>query len=405
MIKTLLLAVLLVSRVCLAQVTLGVERFFEEGLVEKYSGKRVGLITNHTGVNKELKLTAQQMKECSSLKLVALFTPEHGLSGIERASAQVAHGKWQGIPVYSLHGDARRPSEQMLEGIDLLIFDIQDIGCRSYSYASTLYYAMEEAAKYKIPLIVLDRPNPMGGVVSDGPMLETSLRSFLGYINVPYCHGMTIGELARYFNGEYKVGCALEVVKMAGWKREMPHAATGLPWVPTSPYIPEADTPYYYATTGLIGALGVVSIGIGYTLPFKVIGAPWIDANDLAEKLQSQKLPGVSFLPFHYRPFYGKFKEKECHGVKIVITDPLIYRPVATQYMMMGLLKTLYPKHFQAAIARIGPAERNLFNKANGNSAILDIVFKEKYIAWKLADWDAPSRKTFMEKRVPYLLY
>ncbi len=217
--------------------------------------------------------------------------------------------------------------------------------------------------------------------------------------------GMTIGELARYFNGEYKVGCALEVIKMEGWRREMSYAATGLPWVPTSPYIPEPDTPYYYATTGVIGALGIVNIGIGYTLPFKVIGAPWINADELTEKLASQTLPGVSFLPFHYRPFYGKFKDQHCHGVKIVITDPSIYRPMATQYMMMGLLKTLYPKQFEAAMQRIGPAERNLFNKANGNTAILDVIFKEKYIAWKLADWDGPARKAFLEKRIPYLLY
>ena len=196
----------------------------------------------------------------------------------------------------------------MLKGIDLLIYDIQDIGSRSYTFLSTLLYVMEEAAKQQIKVMVLDRPNPINGIVMDGPMLEEKWRSFLGYINVPYCHGMTIGELAQYFNGEYKIGCDLEVIPMKGWKRTMSFKDTHLPWVPTSPHVPEAETALVYPVTGILGELGIVNIGIGYTLPFKLIGAPWIQAEAFAEQLNQQQFPGVRFLPFYYRPFYGKFE-------------------------------------------------------------------------------------------------
>lgn len=401
---------LLCKALCAELVVLGVDRFFDENFAKIIAGKRVGLVTNHTGVNRELFSTIRLFHEKKESTLTAIFTPEHGLSGIARASEQIKEGENQSqslyeIPVYSLYGKTRRPTSEMLEKVDVLVYDIQEIGCRSYTYASTLFYVMEEAAKYDIPVIVLDRPNPMGGLVVDGPMLREKWRSFLGYINVPYCHGMTIGELARFFNGEYQVGCRLIIIPMKGWKRTMTYEDTGLSWLPTSPYIPEPDTPFYYASTGILGALNLVNIGIGYTLPFKVIGAPWLDANRLAETLNKQKLPGVTFVPFAYRPFYGLYKDQDCQGVKVVITNMRIYRPLVVQYLLIGLLKSLYPQRFHDKLDKLSPADISAFCKINGNEEIWKILKNEKYVGWKLASCDEKERKEFLERRKRYLLY
>ena len=271
------------------------------------------MITNHTAMTRELQPSREYLREVlkkmgGHTQLVALFAPEHGLWGVAHAGEAVAHAKdKEGIPVYSLHGSTRRPTAEMLAGIDLLIYDVQDIGTRSYTYISTLFYVMEEAAKAKIPVLILDRPNPINGLTIDGPMLEEKWRSFVGYLNVPYVHGMTVGELARYFNAVYKIGCEVHVIPMKGWKRAMSFSETGLAWIPTSPHIPEADTPLYYPVTGILGELELVNIGIGYTQPFKLIGAPWIRAEEFSQKLNQAKLPGVTFLPAYYKPFYGTF--------------------------------------------------------------------------------------------------
>jgi uncharacterized protein YbbC (DUF1343 family) len=304
-----------------------------------------------------------------------------------------------------LHGDVRRPTAAMLKEIDLIIYDIQDIGVRSYTYATTLFYVMEEAAKKGIEVIVLDRPNPLGGLLVDGPMLEDKWRSFVGYLRTPYCHGMTIGELARFFNAEYQVGCKLRVVPMKGWKREMRFQDTGLEWVPTSPNIPESDTPLYYASTGILGALCVVNTGVGFTLPYKIVGAPWIDAENFAKRLNAQKVSGVHFLPFHFRPFYGSMKGKECHGVKIVVTDYNSYRPLTVQYLLIGMLKSLYPKTFKEKIKQLKPEARDLFCKANGNRVMWEWLQQEEYVAWKCVSYQQKEREEYLTRRQPYLMY
>lgn len=390
-----------------ANVELGVDVFFKEGRIDELKGKRVGLITNHTGVDGHLRSTIDLFLECApGIKLAALFAPEHGLTGQAYAFEEVEDRKGpSGIPIYSLHGRTRRPTPQMLQGIDVLVYDIQDIGCRSYTYTTTLFYVMEEAAKHGIPVIVLDRPNPINGLIVDGPMLQKKWRSYIGYINVPYCHGMTIGELARYFNDKYQIGCSLKVVGMKGWKRSMSFAETGLAWIPTSPYIPEADTPQFYASTGLLGELSLVSIGIGYTLPFKVVGAPWIKARQFADVLNEQKLPGVYFTPFHYRPFYGVHKGKDCQGVMIIVTDSKTYRPVSSQYMILGVLKNLYPKQVQARLNALEPSKKELFCKANGNEEMLSLLLKEPYVAWKLILFQKEERAQFLKERKKYLMY
>ena len=390
-----------------ANIELGVDVFFKEGKVKELKGKRVGLVTNHTGVDSQLRSTVDLfLDEANEINLVALFAPEHGINGQAYAAEHVENKQSkQGVPIYSLHGSTRRPTAAMLEGIDVIVYDIQDIGCRSYTYTTTLFYMMEEAAKRQIPVIILDRPNPINGVIVDGPMLEEKWRSFIGYVNVPYCHGMTIGELARYFNDQYHIGCLLKVIMMKGWKRSMSYKETGLHWVPTSPHIPESDSPIFYASTGILGELSLVNIGVGYTLPFKVIGAPWICGRELADQLNAQRLPGVSFFPFHYRPFYGPYHGEDCQGVMIMVTDEQAYRPVVVQYMILGLLKNLYPKQVSARLAKLDPSKRSLFCKANGNEEMLSIINREKYIAWKLILYQKEEREFFRKERKKYLLY
>ncbi len=388
------------------KVELGIDVFFKDGLYQTLKNKRVGLITNHTGLNSSLRKNIDLFKEQSeTFTLAAIFFPEHGANGADWAEEKLSDSKESSIPLYSLHGTHRRPTEEMLKGIDVLVYDIQEIGARSYTYATTLYYAMEEAAKKNIPVIVLDRPNPMNGIVVDGPMLKESHRSFLGYINVPYCHGLTVGELATFFNEEYGIGCDLKVIGMRGWKRTMTFSETGLPWVPTSPYIPESDTPFFYASTGILGTMEIVNIGIGYTLPFKIVGAPWIHAETFAKKLNDQKLAGVHFLPFHYKPFYGKYKGESCQGIKIFITDHTQYKPLSVQYLILGVLKTLYPQQVEKGILRTSAANQRSFCQVSGNDEMIQMIRNEKYIAWKLIRYDEKERHDFTEKRKKYLLY
>ena len=390
-----------------ATVQVGADLVFGPEYRNLLRGKNIGLITNHTAINSEgastIDLFKKQAKD-SGYVLKALFAPEHGLTGLQYASESVATNRDpDGIPVYSLHGSTRRPTASMLKGINLLIFDIQDLGSRSYTYSSTLFYAMEAAAKAHIPVVVLDRPNPLGGEVIDGPMLEEKWRSFVGYVNVPYCHGLTIGELARYFNGEYGVGCQLTVIPMKGWRRCMTFEETGLKWVPTSPHIPEPATAFFYPTTGMLGELQLVNIGVGYTLPFKVVGAPWIDAKKFAERLNAQKFPGVYFSPFHYRPFFGRFSGEDCHGVLIMITDPQIYLPVTTQYLLIGMLKSLYPSAFKKGL-EASADRQEMFNKVNGTSEVYRILKDENFFVWKLRALHQKERSHYQLKRSKYLL-
>lgn len=414
MLKTplLILAILLLQITCLhaeqsPKVKVGIDRLMQDEYSKLLKGKRIGLITNQTAMNSDFKSTADVLKSNASskgYKLIALFAPEHGINGISSASQKVDDTKdADKLPIYSLHGKTQRPTDEMLKNITLLIFDIQDIGSRSYTYINTMFYAMEEAAKRGISFMVLDRPNPINGITVDGPMLEEKWRSFLGYIDVPYCHGMTVGELAKYFNSEYKIGCKLDIIPMQGWNRHMSFQDTGLQWIPTSPYIPESTTPFFYPTTGIIGELRLVNIGIGYTLPFKVIGAPWIDAVSFAKQLNSQKFPGVHFEPIHYRPMHGRFAKEDCQGVLIQVTDPLVYKPVSTQYLLIGMLKGLYPENFQESLEAIKKNKSTLC-KLNGCDEIVRVITEEKNIVWKLRSLQEKGHNAFLKKRQKYLI-
>ncbi len=382
----------------------GIDNLFSHENIEKLKGKKIGLVTNQTGVTLSMESSISRFKSKAKeggYTLVALFAPEHGLKGDNYADNHFENSRDpSGIPVYSLFGATKRPNDTMLKGLDLIVYDIQDIGSRSYTYISTLFYVMEEAAKRKIGVMVLDRPNPINGLTVDGPMLDPTLRSMVGYINVPFCHGMTIGELAGFFNVEYKVGCKLEVIPMKGWKRWMSFKDTGLPWVPTSPYIPEPDTPFYYATTGILGELKLVNIGIGYTLPFKLTGAPWINAVAFSDKLNAQKFPGVRFQPFYWKPFYGRYAHENCQGVLIVVTDPRVYKPVSTQYLLLGMLKSLYPEQFEKAIQTL---HKETFAKVNGTDEVFEMLQQKKPIVWPLRELHMEERQNFMKLRQKYL--
>lgn len=386
-----------------ADVEVGSDVLFKEGRADKlFLGKKIGLVTNSTAINKNCQLTLDRLRPYG---VKVIFSPEHGFYGDVYADKAVADGKIDQIPLYSLEGERRRPTGEMLKGINVLVYDIQDIGSRSYTYLSTLFYCMEESAKRGIKFVVLDRPNPLGGLIVDGPSVEEKWRSFLGYINVPYCHGMTVGELAHLFNEEYNVGADLIVIPMKGWKRSMTFTQTGLPWVPTSPQIPEQDTPFFYSTTGLIGHCSLTSVGIGYTLPFKIVGAPWIDANCFAAKLNEQQLPGVEFRPFYFRPFFGKFKMDLCRGINIIITDASVFLPVTTQYTIMGVLKALYPAKFKEAIEKVinSKSQKEVFNKLNGTEDILEIIYHEKYFIWRMKQRFQKDREAFLPIRAKYL--
>lgn len=385
-----------------AAVQPGLETFFQDKHYEKLSGKKIGLITNHTGVDSQMRSNVSLFQE--HLHLAALFSPEHGIHGQHYAWESVSHQTKGKIPVYSLHGETRRAKPEMLDGLDTLIYDIQCTGVRAYTYETTLFYMMEEAAKKGIEVIVLDRPNPINGLIVDGTMLEDKWRSFIGYVNVPYCHGLTIGELARLFNEEYKIGCKLRVIPMKGWNRSMSYRDTGLVWIPPSPNVPEPDTPLFCPATGILGELQIVNIGIGFTMPFKIIGAPWIDAAVFAEKLNAQKLPGVHFQPFHFRPFWGRYKGVDCQGVLIQVTDLKTYKPVCVQYLLLGMIKSLYPKEFSERVSLSG-SRKDLFCKASGTEEVLTILTQEKYATWKLLELHRAERTAFLEKRKKYLLY
>lgn len=409
MFKVFLSLFLCLSTLYAVEVRPGLDCFFKaEGGAAKLKGKRVGLITNHTAVSRSLDWSVdvfRQNEKQFGYSLVALFAPEHGIQGRHYAEEHVADTHaFGGIPVFSLHGKTRRPTSRMLKNIDILVYDIQDIGCRSYTYVSTLFYAMEEAAKHGIEVVVLDRPNPINGVTMDGPMLEDKWRSYVGYVNVPYIHGMTVGELAKFFNREYGIKVKLTVIPMEGWQRTMSFPETGLAWIPTSPQIPENDSPLFYPMTGILGELQLVNIGVGYTLPFKVVGAPWIDADKFADELNKQKFPGVVFHPFHFRPFFGRFKKEECQGVLIRVSDATIFEPVATQYLLIGILKSLYPKRFVEAFKN-SKHRKAMFCKVNGTEKVYTMIEKEQYIVWKLRNLDKKKRAAFRKKREKYLLY
>ncbi|UTC45480.1 DUF1343 domain-containing protein [Treponema vincentii] len=321
---------------------LGIERLPEYR--EVFAGKRVGLITNQTGIDAEGTPSAVLLSRAA--QLTVLFSPEHGIQGNEREGASIGHSTdpRTGLPVYSLYGNTKRPTPEMLEDIDVLCFDIQDVGARFYTYISTMAYSMEECARHKKRFVVFDRPNPIGGSV-EGNMLELEYRSFTGYFPIVQRHGMTVGELALLFNTEYGIRCDLTVIPMEGWNRTAYFDELPLIWVPPSPNIPSAQTALVYAGVCLFEGTNL-SVGRGTAMPFQYLGAPYIDAYRLAEQLNRLDLDGVRFLPAFFTPALSLYAGKLCGGVQIAVTDPRSFAPVKTAIAMFYELKRLYPDEF-----------------------------------------------------------
>ena len=333
------------------KVALGIDVLLESNspYIQLVSGKRIGLVTNQSGVDGSLVPTVDRLANDPRISLIRLFGPEHGIRGEVPAGEKVGDGRdpQTGVPVVSLYGKDRKPSKAALEGIDMLMFDIQDVGSRTYTYISTLGEVMRACAETHIPLVVLDRPNPLSGMHFEGPIIEDRFRSFIGWGPMPVTHGMTLGEAARFFNDRLKIGCTLHVVPMRGWKRSMVWDDTGLTWTITSPHIPSVTQAYLYATTGMVSAtLQGVNDGVGSTMPFEVIGAEFIDAPKFEQALQSIGLPGVRFQTIYYKPFYASFKDKPLRGVRLKLTDPKAYRPIRTSIAILTTLRAMYPEKF-----------------------------------------------------------
>lgn len=331
-----------------APVTLGIDVLLEpeSPYMSIVAGKRIGLVTNQSGVDGNLVPTVDRLARDPRISLVRLFGPEHGIRGEVPAGEVVSDDRdpQTGVRVVSLYGKDRKPSKAALEGVDMLMFDIQDVGSRTYTYISTLGEVMRACAETGIPLVVLDRPNPLGGLRFEGPMIEDRFRSFIGWGPIPVTHGMTLGEAARFFKDRLQINCTLHVVPMRGWTRDMIWDDTGLTWTITSPHIPSVTPAYLYATTGMVAAtLRGVSDGVGSTMPFEVIGAEFIDAPQFEQALQSLNLPGVRFQAIYYKPFYGSFQNKPLRGVRLRLTDPRSYSPILTSISILTTLRTLYP--------------------------------------------------------------
>ncbi|MBD8137461.1 DUF1343 domain-containing protein [Bacillus sp. CFBP 13597] len=362
------------------------------------SGKKVGLITNPTGIDSKLTSIVDLLHDDPDINLTALFGPEHGVRGDAQAGASVEYyiDEKTGLPVYSLYGKTKKPTPEMLKDVEVLVFDIQDVGTRYYTYIYTMAYAMEAAKENDIPFIVLDRPNPQGGESVDGPVLEPEFSSFVGLYPIPLKHGMTVGELATLFNKEFKIGADLKVIKMKGWKRDMDYDDTGLPFVLPSPNMPAVSTTFVYPATGLIEGTNV-SEGRGTTKPFELIGAPYINSDELAGKLNALRLPGVKFRAASFTPTFSKHAGKLSHGVEIYITDREQFKAVPTGLHIIKTIQDLYPGDFEFLAA-------NNFNLLIGNGWIMSKIKAGSTVNEILKEYQV-KQDAFKKVRKNYLLY
>lgn len=362
------------------------------------SGKKVGLITNPTGIDSKLTSIVDLLHDDPDIHLTALFGPEHGVRGDAQAGASVEYyiDEKTGLSVYSLYGKTKKPTPEMLKDVEVLVFDIQDVGTRYYTYIYTMAYAMDAAKENDIPFIVLDRPNPQGGESVDGPVLEPEFSSFVGLYPIPLKHGMTVGELATLFNKEFKIGADLKVIKMKGWKRDMDYDDTGLPFVLPSPNMPTVSTTFVYPATGLIEGTNV-SEGRGTTKPFELIGAPYINSDELAGKLNALRLPGVKFRAASFTPTFSKHAGKLSHGVEVYITDREEFKAVPTGLHIIKTIQDLYPGDFEFLAA-------NNFNLLIGNGWIMSRIKEGSTVNEILKEYQV-KQDAFKKVRKNYLLY
>ena len=399
----------LVSRV---KVKTGIEVLRERGFAG-LEGRRVGLVTNPSGADRYLKSTVDILFEAPQVNLVALYGPEHGVRGDVYAGGKVVDSKDEatGLPIYSLYGSTRKPTPEMLEGIDVMVYDIQDVGARSYTFISTLGLVMEACAAKGIEVMVLDRPNPLGGNKIEGCYVEQPFNSFVSQYRIPYVYGLTVGELAVMINEEgmnrgqkgdqEPVKCKLTVVPMEGWTRDMLYEDTGLPWILPSPNIPFKESPMYYVSSGICGELyGFMNIGIGYTLPFQIFGALWLDPDKLKEKLDSYGLEGVSFRTIWYKPYFGSLAGKLVKGLQFFFTDYPKARLTETQFYVMQAVAELYPdKKAFDIVTGIG-----LFDKVCGTDYVRK-EFVKRYKVEDIIDYWRKDEEHFRNLSRQYHLY
>lgn len=369
-------------------------------------GKRVGLITNPTGVDNNMKSTIDILHEAPNVQLVALFAPEHGVRGDAHAGDHIENvtDPKTGLPVFSLHGKTKVPTPEMLEGIDALVYDIQDIGCRSFTYVSTMGLAMEAAAQNGVEFVVLDRPNPLGGLKVEGGLVDDGYFSLVSQFRIPYVYGLTCGEVALLLNGEkmMKAQAKLTVIKMKGWKRKMRYEETGLQWIASSPHIPHPTSALFYPTSGILGELGYMSIGVGYTIPFQMFAAEWVKAEDLAANMNNLRLPGLHFRPIYLKPFYSVGQGKQLEGVQIHIMDYNKANLSEIQFYLMQEIATLYPD--KAVFDNANEKRYDMFDKVTGSSFVRTTFAKTNKVADIKAYWN-DQVEPFKKISKKYYLY
>jgi len=357
-------------------------------------GKHVGLITNHTGLDAQGRSTVDLLSKAPGVQLVALFSPEHGLAGRNDEKIGSTKDTATGLPIYSLYGETLRPAEAMLKGIDALVFDVQDAGVRFYTYTTTMGYAMEEAAKHNIPFYVLDRPNPIGGEIVEGPMLDADKTSFTAYFPIPVRYALTIGELAQFFNTENHINCDLHVVAMKNWHRNYFFESTGSRWIPPSPNLRTLKGAILYPGLEILQNAGV-SVGRGTEAPFEEFGAPWINGDEVAAALNERRLAGVRFTGAPFIPVVGLYSGQRCGGVAVRVTDRAAVRSMRVGLEIAAILTKRYPDHFDPAKLLL------LTGNAETIRQLQEGVSPEQIEAsWAkdLSAYDAVRRKYFLYK-------
>ena len=389
------------------KVTTGIENLKQRNF-DALQGKRIGLITNPTGVDNSMRSTIDILHDAPGVRLVALFGPEHGIRGDVFAGETVSNSvdAVTGLPVYSLYGKTSKPTPGMLKDLDALVYDLQDNGCRSYTYIATMARAMAAAADNDKEFVVLDRPNPLSGNRVEGNLNEKPFQSSVNYLAIPYVYGLTCGELATMINAEGMLPtsnrCRLTVVPMKGWKRAMLYPQTGLQWVMASPHQPESDSSLFYVATGIMGELGVISEGVGYTLPFHMFGAPWIDHKAFADRLNALKLKGVQFRPLVFKPYYYTHKDVEMHGVQLYFTDPKVVDLTSLQFIMMDVHNQMYPDKNPFVLCK--PARLDMFDKVCGSPEVRT-RFTQRMSYGDVKDYLDKDTASFRAKSKKYFLY
>lgn len=381
---------------------LGIDVLVQDEL-EQLEGKRIGIVTNPTGVDQSLISIVDVLGQKENVNVTALFGPEHGVRGDAQAGEYVDYyvDEQSGLPVYSLYGETREPTEEMLEDVDVLIFDIQDAGSRFYTYIYTMANLLEAGAAYDKEIIVLDRPNPIGGKEVGGPIMDEDYTSFVGDYGLPTRHGMTIGELAGYFNEEYDIGADLTVIEMNHYERSDYFEQTGLQWVMPSPNMPSEQTAVVYPGTTLLEGTNV-SEGRGTAKPFELLGAPYINSAELASTLNELQLPGVIFRPASFTPTFSKHEGELSHGVEVHVTDRSAYEPVAAGVHIVKTIHDLYPEDF--AFLEEDADGISFFDRLAGSGELRHSIEKGDSVEQMEKQWEK-DRKAFEDVRRNYLLY